>query len=630
MKKAISVMTCAAFLIFEGACTHIVTQNVKEVNPAKNQGVEIMKVMKKSGEVVNFPEKRPGRIENDAVVGESLATTGRNVVIPKANVKSVRLFERGVTRPEIQEIRTKTGEVYSLKDNPNITSIKEEEEYYVVDRYVVTIAGREVVIPKDNVKSVSRFEGGIAHPEIQEIKTKTGGVYRLKDDPSISSIREEGDRYIVVVLDRTKISISFSEIDLVWAKRTDTVATFFAVLGGAAVVGLGVFAIIALTKESCPFIYSYDGTGFIFDAEPYGGATSVGLKRTEWCGLEHLKETNGEYRIRITNEVDETQHTDELKLVVVDHPQGTRAIPDELGGVHTVAQPVVPLAARDKKGRDILPLVRENDWIYWQSRLEEKKPDDPADIRDELIFEFPKPAGATKAKLLFNGCNTLWASQMVKRFLELYGEEVTKCYAAVNAKGTAYENLMNWNLREELYRLQIRAETKEGWVSKGTVVGGGPFISEDKVYTLDLSDTSGDTLKIKFLPPAGFWMLNYLAVDYTDDLSVETIELAPARAVDSTGHDIREALSKNDEEYYVMPNTGNWADVSFLAPPSRPGLTRMVLCKASGFYDIHLDAAGKPRLDILGRFLTEPGFAACYALQEYFRWTQENSPEVRK
>ena len=561
LRKSVSILTCAAFLFFEYACTHIVKQPVAKVNPAKNQGLEIMSVLKKSGEVVKFPEKRPGRVTANAVVGESTKTSGSEVVILKSEVQSVQVASK---KPE-------------------------------------------------------------AKPEIREIKTKSGEIYRFKKDANISSIQEQDDRYIVT-LRHGRVTIPFSEIDFVWAKRTNAAATFLAVVGVIALVGIGV----ASTKESCPFIYSYDGHAYVFDAEPYGGATSVGLKRTEWCGLEHLKEVNGEYRIRITNEVDETQHTDEVKLVVVDHPQGVKAVPDESGTVHTIGQPIIPIAARDKRGRDILPLVRENDWIFWQSRLEEKNPDDPADIRDELVFEFPKPPGATRAKLLLNGCNTLWASQMVKRFLELYGEEVTKCYAAVDARGPAYQNLANWNLREELYRLRIRTETKEGWVSKGTVVGGGPFISEDKVYSLDLNDVPGETLKIKFLPPPGFWMINYIAVDYTDDLPVQTTEIAPVQAMDLGGRDIRETLSQNDEDYFVMPNIGDWANVSFLAPLPQPGLSRTVLCKASGFYDIHMEAKGKPRLDVLGRFLTEPDFAARYALREYVQWAQENIVRAQK
>ena len=73
---------------------------------------------------------------------------------------------------------------------------------------------------------------------------------------------------------------------------------------------------------------------------------------------------------------------------------------------------------------------------------------------------------------------------MLKRSLELYGNKVQDWYAEVNAHGPAFNRMNFWNTREELYRLQIRVETPAGWKSKGAVVGGGPFVSEDKAYIL--------------------------------------------------------------------------------------------------------------------------------------------------
>jgi hypothetical protein len=188
---------------------------------------------------------------------------------------------------------------------------------------------------------------------------------------------------------------------------------------------------------------------------------------------------------------------------------------------------------------------------------------------------------------------------------------------------------MAWNMREELYRLHVRTETRDGWKAKGTIVGGGPFISEDRIYPLDLQDVPGDILRIKLMPPAGYWMINTVAVDYTGDLVLRMTEIAPAKAVDSRGRDIRDLLSFEDNQYYDMPEIGDSAVVTFLVPPLEPGLARTVICKASGFYNIHLQAQGKPQMEILGRFLTEPGFVVRYALREYRRYKQEHSSNIR-
>jgi hypothetical protein len=466
-----------------------------------------------------------------------------------------------------------------------------------------------------DVKSFKQNEKGMVY----EITTKDGVVFQ-----NLEGRMEDGK----IVLPPQKYqysSIPLSEVDMVQVRRVNGSMTFLATVGGFLGVIGGLYLIILLTKQSCPFIYSYDGNGYTFDAEPYGGATSRGLKRTEWSALEHLKPVRGEYRLRITNEVDETQHTDELKLVAVDHPLGLQVVPDESGVFHTFAFPQPPLSARDQNGRDILGYVRANDGIFWQTRLSEKDPESGGDLKDELFFEFPKPAGARQVKLLFNGCSTLWASQMVRRFLGLYGDGLKDYYAAIDAQGPAYRSLTNWNLREELYRLQVRVETPAGWTSLGTVVGGGPFVAANRAYILDLTNIPGDTLRLKLTPPAGFWMINHLAVDYSADVPVRTIELEPAQAVDSRGRDIRDELARADDVSYDAPSKGDSADVTFMVPTQAPETARSLFCKVSGYYDIHMEATGKPRLDILGKFRTEPGAAARYALREYLKWKAEHA-----
>jgi hypothetical protein len=477
----------------------------------------------------------------------------------------------------------------------------------------------KVAIRSEDVQSAIPDERG----EVRDIMTKAGKAYQVR------SLQKENDRWIVEGFAYDRI-IPLAEVELVYIRKVDPAATFLATIGGVAgVVGV-VFLIVLLTKESCPFIYSYDGTTYVFDAEPYGGATSEGIKRTEWCGLQYLKEVGGEYRIKITNEVDETQFTDEMKLLVVDHPAGAKAVADEDGRVHTLSDPRPPIRAVDGRGRDILPRVVRNDEIFWITKTWEKNADRKEDLRDELLFEFPKPAGARTAKLLFNGCNTLWASQMVKRFLELYGADVSKTYEALRSPGPARDMRQTFNDREELYRLKIWVETPAGWANKGLVVGGGPFVSEDRIYAVDLADVPGDILRIKLSPPAAFWMINHLAVDYDPDLPVQTREIEAIRAVDFAGRDLRQDLAATDGRYFVMPNTGDWAEIAYPAPARAGGLERTVILKASGYYDIHLRAEGPCRMDILTRFLAEPGFVVQYSFREFLKWQAETLAQLQK
>jgi hypothetical protein len=478
-------------------------------------------------------------------------------------------------------------------------------------------AAEELELDKSDIQSIKRIEDAIT-----EILTKDGKTYRIIPE----TVKEEKDKVTFSYFTygpSKSISIPLSEVELVWVKSVDPGLTFLSVMGGIAAATLVAGLIIMLTKESCPFIYSFDGEQYIFDAEPYGAAICQGLERTEWCRLDHLKDANGFYKIKIINQVAETQYTDEIKLIVVDHPEGVKIVPDVTGGIHTFVQTYSPYRAYDSEGKDLMSKVSKNDWIFWQTSTEGKNPDRREDLRDTLYFEFPKPHGAQTAKLLVNACTTLWGSQMLKQYLELFGNQVRAWYDEIDHMGPAYHRLMDQKAKSERYLLQIRVETQDGWKTKDLIMGGGPFISKDKAYILDISDVPGDALKIKLTPPVPFWMINYLAVDYSEDLPLQLGEIDALEAIDWKGRDVREALAYDDNNYLIMPNIGDEAELTFQSLPRFNGMERSIILKAGGYYDIHLKEEGPPKTEILKRFMFDPEYMNHYAFKEYLKWKKE-------
>ena len=115
--------------------------------------------------------------------------------------------------------------------------------------------------------------------------------------------------------------IPVDQIDRYWIERKEfstirTVGLTAGIFIGCVAVAAG---IILATKESCPFIYSWDGHQYIFDSEPYGGAITRGLERDDYSELNHVVPDKGLYRLMIRNEVEETQYTNLMELIVADH-----------------------------------------------------------------------------------------------------------------------------------------------------------------------------------------------------------------------------------------------------------------------------------------------------------------------
>jgi len=459
----------------------------------------------------------------------------------------------------------------------------------------------------------------VPHPANEQIV----GVTTLKGedvvfDPHSGYVK---DKVVHGQLHTAPFQIPLSEVQTVWVERRslNKVGTV-GLVAGIVVAGIVVtIGIIAAVKGSCPFVYSWDGTQYVFDAEPYGGAITRGLERDDFAELKHLREQGGFYKLLLTNEVDETQFTNLMELWVVDHPTGTRVATDEFGSLHTLADPQPLISARDGAGRELLPWLFKNDRLIWEPPAEF---DASGSLRAETPLIFPKPAGATQAKLEVNAATGLWGSYMIKQMVQLRGREVRDWYKQVDESQAARDQLRAWNLREELFMLKVYVEEPSGWIERGIIPGGGPVLAPNRIVPLDISAVRGSELRIRIHPPAGFWALNSFAVDYSDERDVSITKLTPGSAHDEGGNDVLAELLASDDRYYAMPSVQNRAYLAFPAPPARPGMTRTVFLHSRGYYRLHLPENEAPDAVTLKRILEEPGAAAAFSAERYSRWKE--------
>jgi hypothetical protein len=430
---------------------------------------------------------------------------------------------------------------------------------------------------------------------------------------------ENGTLHASLPKTKTRYELPLDQVQRFWVERKELSKGRTIGLVAAVVVGtLGIIVgVVAATKQSCPFVYSWDGTRYVFDAEPYGGAITRGLEKDDFSQLERLREQDGLYRLKMTNEVDETQFTNLTELLVVDHPAGTRVAPDIRGKLHTLATPQVPLSARDAAGHDLLPWLRATDRLIWEPPA---VPDANGNLQSDIVMTFPKPAGATQVKLVANAATGLWGSYMIKKMVELRGRDLGAWYASMDQSQAARDALFAWEVREQLYALKIEVEEPTGWEVRGILPGTGPFISKDRIVPLDVSHVEGNQLRIRIQPPAGFWALNFFGVDYTPDRPVSVEKLEPATARDLQGKDVLSELVASDDRYLAMPDIGDTADLTFHVPPRRAGTDRSVFLHSRGYYKLHVAAAGEPDTKTLQEIENVPGAAAQFAANQFARW----------
>jgi hypothetical protein len=134
--------------------------------------------------------------------------------------------------------------------------------------------------------------------------------------------------------------------------------------------------------SSCPFLYAWNGERFEFVTDFMGPAETGAWAGPGQYNLpdpdeyvrirgDQLKEKDGRYELRVTNELEEALFVDRLQLLTVAHPQGLEVYPDEglrdappafkLYGAQG-ARP--PAAAIDEHGHDVLGRLARLDRTY--------------------------------------------------------------------------------------------------------------------------------------------------------------------------------------------------------------------------------------------------------------------------
>jgi len=134
--------------------------------------------------------------------------------------------------------------------------------------------------------------------------------------------------------------------------------------------------------SSCPVLFAWDGSKYQFVSDVIGAGvighwvSPVATNQAdadEWIKVDgsQLRARDGLFSLRFGEPMEEINFVDQLRLVAIDHPEGTEVYPDErflnerpfASGSAVVASPVtrLPAGAWDERGHDVLPLLAERD-----------------------------------------------------------------------------------------------------------------------------------------------------------------------------------------------------------------------------------------------------------------------------
>jgi Flp pilus assembly protein TadD len=360
--------------------------------------------------------------------------------------------------------------------------------------------------------------------------------------------------------------------------------------------------------SSCPYLYVWDGRQFRFVTDFMGGGEmghldAPGVFNTpdpdEYVRIpgDMLKEHNGRYELRVTNELEEAVFFDRFQLVAVAHPEETEVYPNEgltVPGpqfkLYTTRDAWPPLEAVDDHGHDVLQRI---------SRMDREYPDDfkLQNIRgfaDEHMLTLTLPKAARTRLLLTGWTDYAWSSD------NLAGSQSGKALSlpALQVKDTRGEwKTVIENIGIPVGRPQtVIADLTGKFLSDRREVR---IVTNMRIYwdqiLVDISPADAPVKLTRLMPIAadlrwrGFsreytpngrepMMYDYHEVSYTSPWKTMTGRY-------TREGDVRELLSVTDD-MFVISRPGDELILSFDArklPPLAPGWKHTFLLYADGF-----------------------------------------------
>lgn len=409
-----------------------------------------------------------------------------------------------------------------------------------------------------------------------------------------------------------RISIQEKEIQKIEIYDKDSGATAASWIFSSIGIGIGAVAvlliIIALTKSSCPFVYSFDGKGYIFNGEIFSGATQPGLERNDYLPLNIIASASDDYKLKLTNEVHEVQSVNFAGLICVDHPAGRSVLLDKYGTVNTLVKPVPPLQAENGNGRNILNEIKEKDTLNYSGDTEASG---NSGI-EQIIMKFARPAGCKSASLVIRAKNSFWLDVLFTKFHGLFGSRYN--IFLKKQESETPENLERF-LIEQKIPLSVYIEKDGEWVYSDYFNLAGPMAFRDDILRLDFDGISSDTIRIKLETGFLFWEVDYAAMDFSKNESVIPSVIAASGALDKNGADVSNLIRTADKNYLVLRNVGDEVFLNFKKPEQKSE-ARTLFLHTSGYYRILREQSGPADRRKLKSF-REPGRFPAFSKEMY-------------
>ncbi len=336
------------------------------------------------------------------------------------------------------------------------------------------------------------------------------------------------------------------------------------------------------------------------------------MQKDDYLPLGQLVPENDNYTLKISNLLKEVQRTDFVQLILVNHNHNTQVLLDSKGHLHTFKTIEAPVRAIVDGGLNYIEasLKKDNDFYAFNtSKATENS------VRN-VVFEFNKPINDDDAKLYLTAKNSVWLDYIFGKFNEQFGsyyDRFQKNQQKVDAK-----TISDWSKGQNI-PLSVYLKTSGGWQLIERINTVGPMAMRDIVVPLDLKKVEEAKVQIKLETGFMFWEVDYVGIDYSENIDLYISYVSPSRALDQNSKDMTALLANSDGNYLVQPNIGDEVVVNFPIKPNKENQVQSAFLKNRGYYNYIRSYEGKPDFAKLKNFREDNMFTK-FSEKAYFEF----------
>jgi hypothetical protein len=496
-------------------------------------------------------------------------------------------------------------------ESANFISSEASTKYFILHQGQNTYAFNGINVDKNKLMMSGKLSA-VDPSHLLYIHAKKGNYKYKSDNADVLNeihIYVNNNKVFDTINTAELLLSQVEKIEVIQHDKKRTTSSY--VLGGLG-IGIGAMVvagiIIALTKDSCPFVSVYDGEQFQLQGELFGGAINPKLERPDYLPLRAMP-VNGEFQVRLSNELKEKQYTNFADLLVIEHPANTLVFPNSDGKIFQVADPVLPVSARLNEQRDVLKAISRRDEYFCGF-------DDTTSGTgiNELNMTFNRKADQKQAKLLLHLKNSYWLDYLYGEFTRNFGSKYENWKEKQKHKSA--EQMVRWT-EEQNIPLTISMKTKTGWKEIQKLKTIGPLANRNIIIPIETETGLDGPINIKLTTGFMFWEIDYAAMDFSIDEPLNVVRLKPESAEDGNGKSVVDALTEYDNQYLSQPQAGSYAILKYkFNQRPKAGNTFSVVFHTSGYYEPIREFTGKPDLALLKRF-REPGYMPKFSLNSF-------------